>query len=115
MTQWPMANNRARELCRVPAIDGGVVRGFPPRTKNFVLCAPTSAREAWAGARLSVIDVDEGQEVRWSKSLPLVFGADLALDVKVITCRFQPKRAQRYIQLQLFSSTLKWIPSLDDR
>ena len=33
--------------------------------------------------------------------------ATFAMDVKVIKRRFQSKRAQRYIRLQLFSSTLK--------
>ena len=33
--------------------------------------------------------------------------ARLALDVRVIKCRFQSKRAQRYIRLQLFPSTFK--------
>jgi predicted acyl esterase len=32
---------------------------------------------------------------------------ELALDVKVIKCRFQSKRAQRYMRLQLFPSTLR--------
>ena len=37
-----------------------------------------------------------------------------ALGVKVITCRFQSKRAQRYIRLQLFYSTLKLVSALND-
>jgi hypothetical protein len=39
---------------------------------------------------------------------------EVALDVEVITCRFSFKRAQRYIRIQLFPSTFKWIPALND-
>ena len=38
----------------------------------------------------------------------------LALDVKVTKCRFQSKRAQRYIRIQLFPSTFKYISALND-
>ena len=35
-------------------------------------------------------------------------------DVEVLKCRFQSQRAQRYIRLQLFPSTFKQIPCLND-
>ena len=38
----------------------------------------------------------------------------LALDVKVIKCRFQSKRAQTYTRIQLFPSTFKQIAALND-
>ena len=46
-------------------------------------------------ANVVVMTIEFGQYI-W-------FG--VALDVKVIKCRFQSKRAQRYIRIQLFPST----------
>ena len=45
--------------------------------------------------------------VKRVKSVGFEEAGYVGVDVKVIKCRFQYKRAQRYIELQLFPSTLK--------
>jgi hypothetical protein len=50
---------------------------------------------------------DDAIERALQEQMMLQVRPRLALDVEVITCRFQSKRAQIYIRLQLFPSTFR--------
>ena len=99
-------------------------RGLPPRFKPSLAELPPRDKPSFATPSTvcaaaqplhqrmycSVCSAQRAGAARQSSQTPAP--SELALDVKVIN-RFQSKRAQRYIRLQLFSSTLKRISALN--